>query len=130
MKLIFTNRDVINPNDEPHAREDLMRVFIYKVDEPDSPPVEDTPSWRKEPKHYTWADKFWWTEGNMGCDCNRYLQWERGHGREPKRDVSPDDPGYATWDGRCTERSGQRYFVVLTGPLGVAQSESDEGANQ
>lgn len=26
---------------------------------------------------------FYWLEGNMGCDCNRYLEFERGLGNDP-----------------------------------------------
>lgn len=29
------------------------------------------------------SDMFWWTEGNFGCDCNRYLEFERAGGNEP-----------------------------------------------
>lgn len=24
---------------------------------------------------------FWWTDGNFGCDCNRYAEFERAGGR-------------------------------------------------
>jgi hypothetical protein len=27
---------------------------------------------------------FWWLEGNMSCDCNRHLLFERAGGREPE----------------------------------------------
>lgn len=36
------------------------------------------------------TDLFWWTEGNFGCDCNRYLEFERAGGHDPDDDV-PDD---------------------------------------
>jgi len=29
-----------------------------------------------------WSES-WWTEGNMGCDCNRYLCFERAGGNDP-----------------------------------------------
>ena len=32
------------------------------------------------------GDLYWWTDGNFGCDCNRYMSFERGKGREPKDD--------------------------------------------
>lgn len=32
-----------------------------------------------------WEDHtlFFWTEGNFGCDCNRYLCFERAGGHDP-----------------------------------------------
>lgn len=35
-----------------------------------------------------WGDveEYWWTEGNASCDCNRYLEFERGLGNEPDWD--------------------------------------------
>ena len=37
---------------------------------------------------YEWTeernDHYWWSEGNFACDCNRFLEFERGLGREPK----------------------------------------------
>lgn len=51
--------------------------------------------------------KFQWSDGNYGCDCNRYLYFERAGGVEP-----PDDD-----DRPCTE--GQyvidRIVDVATG---------------
>ena len=32
---------------------------------------------------YSWESGFWWSEGNMSCDCNRYLEFERGLGTDP-----------------------------------------------
>lgn len=29
---------------------------------------------------------FFWDEGNFGCDCNRYLEFERAAGHNPPRD--------------------------------------------
>jgi hypothetical protein len=40
--------------------------------------------WRNDE---TSASEFWWSEGNMGCDCNRFLEFERASGRDP----NPDD---------------------------------------
>lgn len=43
-----------------------------------------------------WVDghEWWWTEGNMGCDCNRYLEFERAGGNmdcwdEPEGQETP-----------------------------------------
>ncbi len=30
------------------------------------------------------SSEFWWSDGNYGCDCNRYLEFERAKGREPE----------------------------------------------
>jgi len=32
---------------------------------------------------FDFPDDFWWSEGNFACDCNRYLEFERGLGKEP-----------------------------------------------
>lgn len=76
-----------------------MRVVVVRNS--DGARVEDRPDWR-EPghRHYTWDDLFWWTEGNMGCDCNRHLVFERAQGREP-----PDE--------ECVCGT-TRYHVVLS----------------
>lgn len=44
---------------------------------------------REAPMDLEWHDEgseFWWTEGNFGCDCNRFLEYERAGGREPDED--------------------------------------------
>jgi hypothetical protein len=33
----------------------------------------------------------WWTEGNMCCDCNRHLLFERAAGNEPDDSPCGDD---------------------------------------
>lgn len=35
-----------------------------------------------------WNDgsKYWWTEGNMGCDCNLDLEFRRAGGETPNLD--------------------------------------------
>jgi len=38
---------------------------------------------------YESSDLFWWTEGNMSCDCNRYLEFERAAGVEPDSCYAP-----------------------------------------
>lgn len=29
------------------------------------------------------GDRYWWTDGNFGCDCNRHLEFERANGGDP-----------------------------------------------
>jgi hypothetical protein len=55
----------------------FMRVFIRR--NADGAEVEDMPNWKP---HYMTRDVYWWTEGNMSCDCNRHLEFERAHGRD------------------------------------------------
>lgn len=47
---------------------------------------------------------YWWTEGNMGCDCNRELEWVRAGGPGPA-----DDPHWNNLDPEC----GESRFTVL-----------------
>lgn len=35
---------------------------------------------------YDGGSWFYWTEGNYGCDCNRYLSFERAGGSDPAID--------------------------------------------
>lgn len=56
-------------------------------------------------KFYTWADEFWWTEGNMGCECNRHLEWFRAN------DL---DVGDEEFD--CNYGKPKRYYVILRDP--------------
>lgn len=54
---------------------------------------------------------YWWTDGNFGCDCNRYLEFERAGGHEPTDEEDETHGGcgddrytalYAELDdGRC-----------------------------
>lgn len=55
--------------------DDPMEVVIVRNS--DGAQVVQRPSWKP---CYTWADEFWWTEGNMGCDCNRRLCFARAAG--------------------------------------------------
>lgn len=43
---------------------------------------------RECPQDLKWEEHtdFWWTEGNMACDCNRHLEFERAGGRKPEWD--------------------------------------------
>ena len=34
-------------------------------------------------------DLFWWTEGNFGCDCNRFASWMRAGGEDPGEEDWP-----------------------------------------
>ena len=36
---------------------------------------------------------YWWTEGNMGCDCNRFLEFERSGGEDPEWDAAECSEG-------------------------------------
>jgi hypothetical protein len=43
------------------------------------------------------GDWFWWSsDGNMGCDCNLYLSFERAGGNNP----AIDDPACECSDGK------------------------------
>lgn len=37
------------------------------------------------------STEFWWSEGNMGCDCNRELHFYRYKGLEPEDTECSDD---------------------------------------
>lgn len=43
---------------------------------------------RQMPENVPWGEhsEFWWTEGNMGCDCNLELEFERAGGAHPGLD--------------------------------------------
>ncbi len=53
-----------------------------------------------------WNDSsvFWWTEGNMSCDCNRELEFVRAGGPGPD-----DDP---RWNDLDTECGFERFTVI------------------
>lgn len=55
-----------------------------------------------------WGDgegqRYWWTDGNFGCDCNRAAEWIRATGREPT-DEELDAAVCSPFDGP------QRYAV-------------------
>ena len=38
-------------------------------------------------QEFEWQEssEFWWSDGNMGCDCNRHLEFERALGNEPEK---------------------------------------------
>lgn len=46
---------------------------------------------RRSPETFPWDTEgenswFWWSEGNYGCDCNRFLAFERSGGENPDMD--------------------------------------------
>jgi len=89
-----TKRDIVQ-RPPTASDDDEMRVVIVRNS--DGAQIVDVPSHKPR---YTWADEFWWTEGNMGCDCNRALCWTRAHG-EPDAD---DECGHS------------RFHVILSAP--------------
>ena len=38
---------------------------------------------------------FWWTEGNMGCDCNRALAFARAADEDEPKNPSCGDTGFS-----------------------------------
>ncbi len=64
-------RDII---ERPPESEDTDEMQVVIVRNSDGERRIDVPSWKP---CYTWSDEYWWTEGNMGCDCNRALCWAR-----------------------------------------------------
>lgn len=34
------------------------------------------------------ADIYWWTDGSFGCDCNRFLEFERAAGGDPELETA------------------------------------------
>lgn len=61
--------------------------------------------WYKSEEH---NDFFWWKDGNMGCDCNRELEWIRAAGPGPA-----DDPFNNGIETEC----GDSRFSVLYADL-------------
>lgn len=45
------------------------------------------------------ASEFWWTEGNMRCDCNRHLEWLNAGGPEPAGDKFHDNEEHECGEG-------------------------------
>lgn len=41
------------------------------------------------------GSEFWWTEGNMSCDCNRHSEFERAGGNEHPDQIECDDTKYS-----------------------------------
>jgi hypothetical protein len=58
---------------------------------------EQKTSWiPKGPEDISAPSLYWWTDGNMGCDCNRHLEFERAGGR----DFAPGSPESVCGHGR------------------------------
>jgi hypothetical protein len=39
---------------------------------------------REQPGEEGNGSRYWWTDGNFGCDCNRELEFRRGKGEIPE----------------------------------------------
>lgn len=63
-----------------------------------------------------WSESsmYWWTDGNMGCDCNRELEFEHALGRE----LDLDD----VW---C----GEERFALVSITVDGKEVELPEGAH-
>lgn len=63
---------------------------------------------------YEWESDFWWSDGNMGCDCNREREFLAGLG----------------WDQEAIRRHapecGSSRFVVSITDLGGSLLYADE----
>lgn len=46
---------------------------------------------------------FWYTEGSMGCDCNRKIMFEKAAGRKT-------DADFGSYDAPCTYRNKDGVF--------------------
>lgn len=56
----------------------------------------------EQPYEFNDASEFWWTEGNMSCDCNRHLEFERAGGFDPGIDSR-----------RCSENLYSALYALL-----------------
>jgi hypothetical protein len=54
------------------------------------------------------ASDYWWTEGNMGCDCNLELEWRRAGGVGPA-----DDPNHNTAERECGNVVYRTLYALL-----------------
>lgn len=91
--------DVVGRPDDAKD-EDEMQVVLVRIT--DGERRVCLPSFKN---HYTWADEFWWTDGNMGCECNRHLERFR---------VSDLDLEGEEFD--CNYDKPKRYYVILRSP--------------
>lgn len=80
--------------------DDAMQVVLVRI--ADGERRVCVPSFKVR---YTWADEYWWTEGNMGCECNRHHEWFR---------VNDLDVEGEEFD--CNYDKPKRYYVVLRAP--------------
>lgn len=56
---------------------------------------------QSKPYEFEWS-LFWWTDGNMGCDCNRHLAWLRAGGPGPADDPFHNNAARQCGDGAYT----------------------------
>jgi len=73
---------------------------------------------------YTTADYdglYIWEDGNYGCDCNRYLFWERAGGREPFEEGDELHCGSSEYrvDQIVRVSDGAVLYTEITTPSGV-----------
>lgn len=45
--------------------------------------------------NWSHVDKSWWKHGNMSCDCNRYLEFERAGGDYPREECQCGHDAYS-----------------------------------
>lgn len=53
-------------------------------------------------------DVFWWTEGNMSCDCNLHREWHRAGGPGPA-----DDPHWNNLSIDCSDGLYRALYALL-----------------
>lgn len=68
------------------------------------------------------ASVFWWTEGNMSCDCNRALEWQRATAPPP-----PDDPFWNNFERECGHGAFTAIHAVLEDGT-IVPLDKQEGA--
>lgn len=81
-------------------------TFPYTVRMRDAETGEE----RTTPPYNFFFSRFWWTEGNFGCGCNRQAEWHR---------AAPDHNG-EEWIDRVEIVEGyenDNYFHPVLGPL-------------
>ena len=72
-------------------------------------------------KEVPWGDGsyYWWTEGNMSCDCNRHMSFLRAGGPGPV-----DDPHWNDVDRDCGDGAYSVPYAVLEDGTRIALDES------
>lgn len=64
---------------------------------------------------------YWWTEGNMACDCNRKLEWYRA-GPDDAPDLDPED------DFPCGHSAYMLVSVSVNGVEIVREDKATDAA--
>lgn len=64
------------------------------------------------------TDDFWWTEGNMSCDCNRHLEFLRAGGPGPA-----DDPHWNNVEHACGDGAYSVLYAELPDGKRIALQE-------